>query len=172
MASLFPCKAHDHHVCIKNALDDAVSLCRKRGVRLTVIRRQVLEIVWQQHKPSGAYHILDCLRTAGVKAEPPTVYRALEFLIANGLVHRIQSLNAFMGCCNPREEHDGVFLICRSCGVAGEIPSVAVNNVIASVADSNSFSLSSVSLEAVGECPECQENHWPDGYDTSIGGSA
>ncbi len=163
MASPFPRKVHDHQVCIKSALGDADILCRSRGVRLTPARQRVLEIVWRQHKPTGAYQILDILRAEGNKAEPPTVYRALEFLMQNGLVHRIQSLNAFVGCCYPSEQHDGIFLICRSCGIAGEIPSMAVNDVVMDVADSNGFSLSSISLEAVGECPECrkpiQEHH-------------
>ncbi len=158
MASPFPRKVHDHQTCIKKALDDADTLCRNRGVRLTPVRRRVLEIIWHQHKPTGAYHILDTLRADGQKAEPPTVYRALEFLLQNGLVHRIQSLNAFVGCRCPSEQHDGIFLICRSCGVAGEIPSLAVNDAVTDVAESNGFSLSSISLEAVGECPECLRN--------------
>ena len=155
MASPFPRKVHDHQTCIKSALDDADTLCRNRGVRLTPVRRRVLEIVWRQHKPSGAYDILDILRSEGRKAEPPTVYRALEFLLQNGLIHRIQSLNAFVGCVCPDEQHDGIFLICQTCGVAGEIPSVAVNDAVSDVADDNGFLLSSLCLEAVGECPDC-----------------
>ncbi len=156
MVSPFLRKTHDHHACITNALDDADALCKKRGSRLTTLRRRVLEIVWQQHTPTGAYHILEVLRADNKKAEPPTVYRALDFLMKNGLVHRIESLNAFVGCRCPNEHHDGIFLICRSCGVAGEIPSPAVNSAIADVADRNGFSLSSINLEVVGECPECQ----------------
>jgi len=154
----FPRKVHDHQTCINSALDDADTLCRTRGVRLTPARRRVLEIIWRQHKPTGAYHILDILRGDGKKAEPPIVYRALEFLLQNGLVHRIQSLNSFVGCHCPNEQHEGLFLICRSCGVAGEIPSLVVNDAVSAVADRNGFSLSSISLEAVGECHECQRN--------------
>jgi len=161
MASRFPRKVHDHRDCIKSALHDAEALCRDRGVRLTTQRRRVLEIVWREHKPIGAYQILDTLRhedaNASHRAEPPTVYRALEFLIQNGLVHKIESLNAYVGCCYPGKEHDSIFLICRSCGTAGEVPSTAVNEVVENMANQTGFSLTALNLEAVGECPDCLE---------------
>jgi len=156
MDSPFPRKTHDHQACINDALDDAEALCKKRGARLTTLRRKVLEIVWRQHAPTGAYDILEVLRADNKKAEPPTVYRALDFLMENGLVHRIQSLNAFVGCRCPGERHEGMFLICRSCGIAGEIPSKSLNKAISELAGRNGFSLSGINLEAIGECPECR----------------
>lgn len=162
MASPFPQKIHDHRGCIENAFRDAEQLCAERGVRLTAQRRRVLAIVWREHKPVGAYQILEALRNEDEKsshrAEPPTVYRALDFLIRNGLVHRIESLNAYVGCCYPGKQHDGVFLICQSCGTAGEVPSHVVNDAVSKVAYQSGFSLTSVSLEAVGECPDCSDN--------------
>ncbi len=156
MTSPFPLKAHDHQACIKSALAEAEAVCKERGVRLTAIRRRILEIVWRQHEPMGAYKILEILRTGNKKAEPPTVYRALEFLMENGLVHRIQSLNAFVGCRCPGEQHEGVFLICRQCGIAGELPAPAVDNAVSELADAHGFSLAGINLEAVGMCPDCQ----------------
>ncbi len=93
----------------------------RNGARLTDLRRQVLTLVWQRHEPIGAYELLDELKAINGKAAPPTVYRALDFLIEQGLVHRIESLNAFVGCNRPEERHAGQFLICRSCGAIGEL---------------------------------------------------
>lgn len=160
MASPFPRKVHDHRGCIESALRDADHLCKERGVRLTALRQRVLAIIWREHKPIGAYKILEVLRREREdednRAEPPTVYRALEFLLTNGLVHRIESLNAYVGCCYPDRQHDGLFLICTTCGTAGEIPSPVINDAVADVASNTGFSVASVNLEAVGECPDCR----------------
>ena len=99
-------RPHDHSHCVTHALGEAESLCTKSGVRLTDLRRRVLELVWQSHKPLGAYDILAVLSEQdGRRAAPPTVYRALDFLLENGLVHRIASLNAFIGCNHPGHAH-------------------------------------------------------------------
>ncbi|MCK5914330.1 MAG: transcriptional repressor, partial [Desulfuromusa sp.] len=87
---------HDHLSCIAAAMANAEQLCQHRGKRFTAIRRRVFELVWQQHKPIGAYEVLEKLQQDG-RAAPPTVYRALDFLLELGLVHRIASLNAFVG---------------------------------------------------------------------------
>jgi Fur family zinc uptake transcriptional regulator len=92
---------HQHEHCVHDALAAAEVLCAKRGVRLTAIRKRVLELVWASHQPLGAYAILDKLTNEGHKPAPPTVYRALEFLLEHGLIHRIASLNAFLGCIHP-----------------------------------------------------------------------
>ena len=76
-------KQHDHKHCIQEALDQAVLLCEQRGVRLTAIRKQVLELIWQNHKPLGAYDLLDMLSSDQQRVAPPTVYRALDFLQEN-----------------------------------------------------------------------------------------
>ena len=89
---------HDHRACVDEALDGAVELCRKRGARLTGTRQRILELVWAGHRPVGAYELLAALGRDGQPAAPPTVYRALDFLVDQGLVHRIESLNAFVGC--------------------------------------------------------------------------
>lgn len=161
MASTFPRKVHDHRGCVTGALRDAELVCKERGVRLTRIRKRVLEVIWREHKPIGAYQILDILRSERSgdtrRAEPPTVYRALEFLLENGLVHRIESQNAYVGCCYPNRQHDGVFLICQTCGTAGEVPSPAINDALANIANESGFSLNAISLEAIGECPDCRQ---------------
>lgn len=83
-------RPHDHSHCVHTALSEADTLCTQKGLRLTALRRRVLELVWQSHKPLGAYDILGVLSEQdGRRAAPPTVYRALDFLLENGLVHRI-----------------------------------------------------------------------------------
>ena len=97
------------------------SSARQKGVRFTPLRRRVLELVWSSHKPVGAYALLDQLRNEDLGSAPPTVYRALDFLIENGLIHRIERMNAFVGCSHPGEAHRGFFLICGDCGNAEEL---------------------------------------------------
>ena len=107
---------HDHGACIDAALDRAGELCARRGARLTRLRRRVLELVWQGHAAVKAYDCWPSSDRRGGAAKPPTVYRALDFLMAHGLVHRLESLNAYVGCPQPEAPHDGKFLICDACG--------------------------------------------------------
>src|SRR5687767_3862769 len=100
---------HDHALCVDDALAAAERQCAAKGARLTEQRRRVLELIWKSHAPVGAHTLLDRLREQGVRAQPPTVYRALEFLVENGLIHRIESLNAYIGCAEPAERHVGQF---------------------------------------------------------------
>ena len=114
---------HDHDHCVEDALAAAERLCAKKDLRFTPLRRRVLELVWSSHKPVGAYALLDQLRDEDLGSAPPTIYRALDFLIENGLIHRIERMNAFIGCSHPGEAHRGFFLICGECGNAEELHS-------------------------------------------------
>jgi len=126
-------------------------------VRLTALRKRVLELVWQSHKPLGAYDILAVLSEQdGRRAAPPTVYRALDFLLENGLVHRIASLNAFIGCNHPEHPHQGQFLICRLCHTAIELENAAVSDAIAAAAASVDFQAEAQTVEVVGICAPCR----------------
>lgn len=156
LGGAFPRRDHDHLRCVADAMSDAVSLCRARGVRLTPLRSRVLEIVWQEHKPMGAYDILAVLAAEGRSAAPPTVYRALEFLQGQGLVHRIASLNAFVGCSRPGHPGSGQFLICRSCGNAAELNDGGVERAITRSAASQGFSVHAHTVEISGVCPDCR----------------
>ncbi|MBZ2169399.1 MULTISPECIES: Fur family transcriptional regulator [Marinobacter] len=153
-----PYHPHDHDACVSQALADARTICRERGTRLTPTRERVLELVWQSHKPLGAYDVLAQLSDEGQSAAPPTVYRALDFLLQNGLVHRIASLNAFIGCTHPGEHHTGMFLICCNCGNVLEVSDPSVSAAIHSAARSESFELNDLTLEMSGVCPRCQAN--------------
>lgn len=148
---------HDHDHCVSSALAEADTLCARQGVRLTALRKRVLELVWQSHKPLGAYDILaELSEQDGRRAAPPTVYRALDFLLENGLVHRIASLNAFIGCSHPEHPHQGQFLICRSCHTAIELENAAVSDAIAAAAASVDFQAEAQTVEVVGICAPCR----------------
>ncbi|WP_263263545.1 Fur family transcriptional regulator [Pseudomonas sp. RIT-PI-S] len=150
-------RPHDHSHCVHSALTEADVLCEQKGLRLTALRRRVLELVWQSHKPLGAYDILAVLSEQdGRRAAPPTVYRALDFLLENGLVHRIASLNAFIGCIHPEHVHQGQFLICRSCHVAVELEHPAISQAINQGAATVGFAVETQTVEVVGLCASCK----------------
>ncbi len=152
------CSPHDHGDCIHSALKQAQTICSQRGVRLTPLREQVLRLVWQSHTPVGAYDLLARLRAAGDKpAAPPTVYRALDFLQEQGLVHRIASLNAFIGCHHPGTPHPGSFLICRRCQRVFELSEQPLGKLLAQQAAGTGFTVESTRIEVLGLCRECQQ---------------
>lgn len=147
---------HDHAQCVGVALSTAESVCRERKLSLTPVRRRVLEIVWNSHEPVGAYDVLAKLARERRKAAPPTVYRALEFLMSAGLVHRISSLNAFLGCAAPQRRHVAQFLVCRTCKRVAEIDEAAVPRLLARRAEAEGFQLEMTSVEVTGLCGDCR----------------
>ena len=152
----FPVPLHDHHACIRGALESAEAECRRQGARLTPIRRRVLELVWNSHQPVGAYALLDTLAREGWSAAPPTVYRALEFLQGHGLVHRIALLNAFIGCSRPGQPHAGKFLLCAGCGAAAEMEDEDIDRAVVAAAGRLGFTVSRQTIEVEGLCPTCR----------------
>jgi Fur family zinc uptake transcriptional regulator len=149
---------HDHHHCIDSALAAAHSICNTNGARLTPLREQVLTIVWQSHKPLGAYAVMEILAQQSTRrVAPPTVYRALDFLLEQGLIHRINLLNAFVGCTHPQQQHANNFLICEDCGVAIEFSTDQLTGAIDHAVAEFQFSLSAQSVELMGHCQECQQ---------------
>jgi Fur family zinc uptake transcriptional regulator len=142
---------------VHTALSEADALCASQGLRLTALRRRVLELVWQSHKPLGAYDILAVLSEEdGRRAAPPTVYRALDFLLENSFVHRIASLNAFTGCNHPTHAHQGQFLICRECRAAIELQHPAISQAIIDAAAEVGFTVEGQTVEIVGLCSGCK----------------
>lgn len=155
LADPFATAGHDHRDCLTAAIGTAERLCGLRGARLTPLRRRVLELVWRSHDPVGAYAILDALRREGRPAAPPTVYRALEFLTEQGLVHRIASRNAYMGCADPEHAHASQFLICGRCGAASEVSDGRIQGAIAERASVVGFRVQHLMVEVIGLCPSC-----------------
>ena len=149
---------HDHGHCRTDALARAEALAVARGVRLTPVRRRVLEILLEEHKAMGAYDVLTRLAAEGFGNQPPVAYRALEFLVEHGLAHRLQRLNAFAACLHPGHDHAPAFLICRACDKLAELPAAPVRAALADLAGETGFAVERVTIEAVGLCPACAEN--------------
>jgi Fur family transcriptional regulator, zinc uptake regulator len=147
---------HNHDRCVDDALAKAALLCTRRGARLTRLRRRVLELVWQGHAAVKAYDILQELGGTAGAAKPPTVYRALDFLIAHGLVHRLESLNAYVGCPVPDAAHAGQFLICEACGTVSEFEAPAIQAAIAEQAAGQGFAVARETVEVRGLCQPCR----------------
>lgn len=149
---------HDHTHCIKDALRLARQVCAEQGQRFTGLRQAVLELVWSCHKPLGAYEIIDLLaQREGRRIMPPTVYRTLDFLVELGLVHKISSINAFIGCPFPEKRHNHAFLLCRQCRRTLECSTEKLSNAIQQLAAEHGFKPEAQNIELSGLCSRCQE---------------
>ncbi len=136
----------------------ATALCESRGVRLTDLRRQVLGLILESDAPTGAYDLLDRLKATRVGAAPPTVYRALDFLLEQGLIHKLESLSAFVGCISDEDHHHhhaAQFLICRTCGKVAEIEDHDLAHALQDAAKRLGFTLGKATIEADGQCAVC-----------------
>ncbi|MBI1732620.1 MAG: transcriptional repressor [Gammaproteobacteria bacterium] len=156
VVSPFPRTDHRHDRCRTAALSHAEHSCAARGTRLTDLRRRVLGLVWGSHGPVKAYEILRRLRGGPGCGAPPTVYRALDFLCREGLVHRIESLNAFVGCGAPGHVSSVQFLICRRCGTAAEIADAGVTRRLGRRASELDFAVDVQTVEIRGLCRRCR----------------
>jgi Fur family zinc uptake transcriptional regulator len=145
-------------------LDQASQICTKRGAKLTELRRNVLGLVLESPSPAGAYELLDQLRALRGPSAPPTVYRALEFLVEHGFIHRVERLAAFVGCIGdglhaPDHGHDHAhaaqFLICLSCKRVAEIEDLGVTQALQEAARRVGFTLARTTIEAEGICADC-----------------
>jgi Fur family zinc uptake transcriptional regulator len=146
---------HDHAGCAAHVLAAAERIAADRGLRLTPVRRKVLEILLEEHRALGAYAVLDRLAEAGFGNQPPVAYRALDFLVEHGFAHRVQRLNAFAACMAPDVDHAPVFLICEGCGAVAEADGAQVRTVLAGSARAQGFEVRRTTVEAVGLCPTC-----------------
>lgn len=155
--TIFPAPDHDHKRCTNAAIAHAEAHCAARAQRLTPMRRQVLETLLESHKPLGAYEIIEHLAHEDRPA-PITVYRALNFLKDNGLVHRIESRNAFVACVHNHESDDiVVFLICERCGTVGEAPGGTAAKALETAARAAGFVPKSPLIEIAGICSHCRK---------------
>ncbi|WP_439594703.1 Fur family transcriptional regulator [Falsiroseomonas sp.] len=155
--------ARPPEAALELALDRAAATCLRHGAQLTELRRQVLRLVLQSAQPIGAYALLDQLRGARRGAAPPTVYRALDFLLAQGLIHKVERLNAFIGCDETGHghahgsDHPHQFLICGQCGSTAEICDSATIAAIAAAAGRSGFVPHRTTIEVEGLCARCAE---------------
>ena len=120
----------------------------------------MLELIWASHAPVGAYDVLRRLSLEHEQAAPPTVYRAIDFLLEQGLIHRIESLNAFVGCDHPADHHAGQFLICDDCGSAAELQDATINEAISRGADQAGFAVARSTVEVRGSAPIVSREPW------------
>ncbi|GAB4172063.1 MAG: transcriptional repressor [Wenzhouxiangellaceae bacterium] len=129
--------------------------CERDQLRLTPIRRRVLELVIEAGGPVKGYDLLDQLKADLPGAAPPTVYRALDFLLENHFIHRLESLNAYVSCFQPNRRHSGGFLICEQCGSVTEVPGPVAGCELEEVARAQGFEPSRQVLEIYGRCRRC-----------------
>ena len=154
----FPAPDHDHNRCTADGLSHAEQVLKARAQKFTPIRRQVLQALLSSHRPLGAYEVIDELAKSMPRPAPITAYRALDFLMANGLVHRIESRNAYLACAH---DHDATamvaFLICERCGSVGEIPALPMAQSLNSAARATGFAPKLSVVEITGTCAHCQK---------------
>ena len=142
---------------MENSIQQAEQHCQENGLNFTPVRRKVLEILLQKNKAIGAYEILDLLREAGFKNQPPVAYRALEFLVQNGFAHKIEQLNSFIGCMHPGKDHSPAFMICRNCDSVSEEEALTRNFSVSQIASKAGFTVEKAVIEARGLCHSCAD---------------
>ena len=157
MKPAFPTPDHDHGRCAADALAHAERVCQRRAQKFTPIRRQVLQALLASHRPLGAYEVIEHLAVNHARPAPITIYRALDFLIENGLVHRIESRNAFLACAHDHDAASTVaFLICERCGSVGEIVAGPATQSFNDAARQTGFTPRLSVVEITGTCAHCQ----------------
>lgn len=152
-------KLHHHHHDAAAFVGKVAATCAQRDLRLTPLRREVLELVAASATPVKAYDLLDQMRGQRSNVAPPTVYRALDFLLENHFIHKLESINAYVYCEHPTEQHQVPFLICDVCDSAVEVCDPHVAELIERQASSLGFQAREKTLEVHGICRKCQPQH-------------
>jgi len=140
---------------VEKNIQEAEQYCQENGLNFTPVRRKVLEILLKKNTAIGAYEILDLLREAGFKNQPPVAYRALDFLVQNGFAHKIEQLNSFIGCTHPGKDHSPAFMICRNCDSVSEEEALVRNFSVSQIALKAGFTVEKAVIEARGLCHSC-----------------
>ncbi len=157
MKAGFPKPDHDHARCVEDTLTRAEEACEESGRRLTPLRRRVLEELAESHAPVGAYEIVDRLKKGGDSTPAMSVYRALDFLVGEGLAHRIESRNAFLACNRGHDSEEVVmFLLCERCSIVAEVNSGELGRALARAANAVGFEPHAPVLEIKGLCEQCR----------------
>jgi len=154
-AQTFACERH-HALCIEEALGHAKRVCEREGERFTDLREQVFSILWTGHKPVKAYDLLLELSSIRKGVAPATVYRTLDFLQSQGLIHKLESLNAYLGCSQPGKKHRGHFLICECCEEVRELEFAPFSQSIDEIEKVQTFQIKHTTIELLGRCIKCQ----------------
>ena len=141
---------------IERALARAQRICAGRRLRLTPVRRRVLELILASRQPIGAYALLAQLQRERGRLGPPTVYRALDFLLAGKLIHKIESVSAYVACADVDHPHESQFMICDDCGAAEEIRDGEIVESLRRLGAGRGFAVARHVIEARGLCPACR----------------
>jgi Fur family zinc uptake transcriptional regulator len=151
--------AHDHAARALVAIAETLAACEARGLRLTPIRRHVLEALYATHTPMSAYELIDALVAHGGKRVAPiTVYRALDFLLEHGFAHKLESRNAFVSCpFHHGRDELVVFLICECCGGVDECGSDELGEALSHLAGRQGFVPRARVMELAGRCAHCAQ---------------
>lgn len=155
MASLFPDIKHHHHLCVENAKQRASKLANVGGKKFGANQTLVLDALLLNHQASSAYEIVECIAKTNKRLQPVQVYRALDTLINMGLVHRVQSMNAYIACTSDEEHHIPQLLFCSSCKRVAELTNNTISSLISKTVKQAQFKLDYGLVELVGLCPEC-----------------
>lgn len=140
---------------LAHILRRAETLCRERGTRLTDQRKGVLQLLCLSDKPLSAYELLDRMRNVVKNPAPPTVYRALDFLLEHGLVHKLESQHTYVGCAHPDHPHASQFLICNDCGEVAEVEDPSVSKSLKAAGKAIGFRTKRPVVELLGTCAQC-----------------
>ncbi len=130
-------------------------MCRERGERLTEQRKTVLRLLCVSDKPLSAYELLERMRGVIKNPTPPTVYRALDFLLEQGLVHKLESLHAYISCTHPDHPHASQFLICDDCAEVAEIEDSNITKSLKAAGKAMGFRTKRPVVELLGTCAQC-----------------
>lgn len=151
-----PANHSTQQTALATQLRTAESLCMQRGKRLTPIRRKVLEILLQQRRSVKAYELLELIRAVQPGAAPPTVYRALDFLVDEGLVHRLDAINAWTACMDAAGEPHDLLVVCTQCGAVAELSDPTLSRQLAHKVAHAGFKLSGHETELRAICADCR----------------
>ena len=148
-------RPHDHGNCIRRVLDEAERCASEDKVNFTPVRRHALEILLESHAAMPAYGLLKRLDADGFGSQPPVAYRALDFLMGQGFVHKVERLNAYVACMYPHEAHRPAFLICRACRSVAETCASPTPAALLEEAQAAGFAIERSVMEAEGLCRDC-----------------
>lgn len=158
LENLFPRPEHDHASCVETAVMRAHELCKEQSVRLTPLRESVLRVLLSSHKALGAYEIIERLHGEGRRLAPISVYRVIDVLLEAGLVHRLESKNAFFACLSEHDDTRSLLvLVCEDCARVAEAEALDAWTAIKSITQSNGFNVSETVLEIQGTCADCHQ---------------
>ena len=144
---------------IESALARAQQICAMHGARLTPVRWRVLELILRAGQPTGAYALLAQLQRGRSRLGPPTVYRALDFLLAHKLIHKVETSSAFIACLDVEHPHESQFMICEDCGATEEIRDEEIVRSLRRLGEGRGFAVERQVIEARGRCPACRSAH-------------